>query len=178
MKWYVCDAWVYILRLTKEWECWQTADILLIDFLIIIIILDIKLSPGHRKTTWVVTCLFSASFFFFRRTCCWNIAVRVLSRWSTLEARATLTSAFTRTSNRVSTARLKLFSACLTVHRSTCGVSVRFYFDQILLYIVVLDIGQSVIFLIHFFSIFSRCRTRNRVGKNRLVDRSEKIEKK
>lgn len=82
-------------------------------------------SPSPRPPRLIYM---SDSFFFFsfyRRTCYWNIAVRVPSRWSTLEARATLTSAFTRTSNRVSTARLKSYSACLTVHPSTCGVSVR-----------------------------------------------------
>lgn len=63
-----------------------------------------------------------------RRTCYWNTAVLVPSKWSTLAARATLTSAFTRTSNRDSTARPKSSSACLTVRPSTCGVSVRVCF--------------------------------------------------
>lgn len=137
-------------------------------------------------------------FWLRRRTCCWNIAVRVPSRWLTLEARATLTSAFTRTSNRVSTDRLKSYSACLTVHPLTCGVSVRsFIFFQLLLLIVfVLFWRFSASWVIHFLFCYrgDRSVTDGRSNRSRILSRylkkfqikstepvagrSEKIEKK
>lgn len=64
-----------------------------------------------------------------RRTCYWNIEVRVPSKWSISAARVIHINVSTRTSSHAFIARPKLSLVCLTVHPSTCGVSVSCHFS-------------------------------------------------